>query len=976
MKLFKKLKKGFTLVELVVVIAVIAILAALSVVSYIGVTNKAKAGADSEIITQLNTQMRAKSIMEGPNKTAYDAYLDAREIGFNLELMKPSSSGKFVWDQENDLFACVEVEKDSLGKVIAEDKSKSFANNASKSWVYTSSINETAEYCQYLNSKDKNENVINAPATIKVKSGFDTGENMTVKSVIYDRKNETTAKEVVIRTNSIGTSLTVNAPKDVIRHYDIAGSVNIIESHTASYHEYGKVPFVEIAKGRIALEKGAEVTKLHFDATTQQDFDQIIVAADPSVTLPEFSRDEAVIKETGTLVVELQKDTKNNENTDRDYVWLYKQGVISQIVVTEEKVDGIHQNEEDNKFYGYTKDSTTEAKTDVEEVKLGVAEKTQETQKAAVEIANNYTGSHGTTQTVGGKENVNVAELDTNGDIKDEDKTAAVEEKGLDETAKQEQKQEVVSKNCTHIQFNQETERLYHNCPICGVEFGTETLPYQLHNAAEFEAFLKLNDWEGYPGYYKVNKDGGNDYLYVNLANDIDCSTVNWPEGYSNAYYLIFDGNGHKLSNIDNKEGSLFNYVYYWMDMENITFENCAMKYLVKYPYYGYYHDNGGYTDFYCYNLKFKDCTFYDAMFDYAYDCVITMEDCVLDGCVNAVGNSLISYGGYSANGLSTGFVFDNVDIKNSVAYGGAYIFYGGSGDLPITFKDCNVTNTSVYGGQGMALGGFVGNASTSTVSFDGCSFDGEIVSSGNTAAGFIGQPSNKLTIKNSYISESTQIINKGGSSVCAFAGSGSFNKDGNRFLGTLSSTATSLTKSNGFEGFNYVKYSTLATKDDFTFDMTTGELKYIGNGTFDKITVREQIGIDNIGAGLGGYSWVFDLQDTENVTKNTSLGNYTIVNSFKQVVDEDYEGQIPFMTTDKSYLDKDKKVAGNGLYFYDGILAIDSQIYNNGSQFIFGGLSDVDNIPATRTIKLEIILIVDGNVEGSVTLSYNVNIK
>ena len=42
MKLFKKLNKGFTLVELVVVIAVIAILSAVSVAAYTGITTNAK----------------------------------------------------------------------------------------------------------------------------------------------------------------------------------------------------------------------------------------------------------------------------------------------------------------------------------------------------------------------------------------------------------------------------------------------------------------------------------------------------------------------------------------------------------------------------------------------------------------------------------------------------------------------------------------------------------------------------------------------------------------------------------------------------------------------------------------------------------------------------------------------------------------------------------------------------------------------
>lgn len=42
MKMIKKIKKGFTLVELVVVIAIIAILSGVSVAVYVGVTNNAK----------------------------------------------------------------------------------------------------------------------------------------------------------------------------------------------------------------------------------------------------------------------------------------------------------------------------------------------------------------------------------------------------------------------------------------------------------------------------------------------------------------------------------------------------------------------------------------------------------------------------------------------------------------------------------------------------------------------------------------------------------------------------------------------------------------------------------------------------------------------------------------------------------------------------------------------------------------------
>ena len=57
MKMNKKLKKGFTLVELVVVIAVIAILAAVSVGAYFGVTESAKKSQAQQEGKALHTNM-------------------------------------------------------------------------------------------------------------------------------------------------------------------------------------------------------------------------------------------------------------------------------------------------------------------------------------------------------------------------------------------------------------------------------------------------------------------------------------------------------------------------------------------------------------------------------------------------------------------------------------------------------------------------------------------------------------------------------------------------------------------------------------------------------------------------------------------------------------------------------------------------------------------------------------------------------
>ena len=62
MKIFKKVKKGFTLVELVVVIAVIAILSAVSVGAYFGITDSANNSKLEQEAKQIHTAIQAVAL--------------------------------------------------------------------------------------------------------------------------------------------------------------------------------------------------------------------------------------------------------------------------------------------------------------------------------------------------------------------------------------------------------------------------------------------------------------------------------------------------------------------------------------------------------------------------------------------------------------------------------------------------------------------------------------------------------------------------------------------------------------------------------------------------------------------------------------------------------------------------------------------------------------------------------------------------
>ena len=183
----------------------------------------------------------------------------------------------------------------------------------------------------------------------------------------------TPAQTIIIRTNSAETALTINAPNDTVYHYGTAGTMNIIAAANSSVHEYGTVAFVEIAKGRFAMESTADVEQVHIStkilnpATNEKStdtFDEIIIALAPAVAKPTFSRDEVDVNPTGTLVVALQTGTDAvTEDTELDYVWLTKQGVYEQIKVSDT--------------------SESAGSTWVDDVSIS-----EKTQKAAFEIAN------------------------------------------------------------------------------------------------------------------------------------------------------------------------------------------------------------------------------------------------------------------------------------------------------------------------------------------------------------------------------------------------------------------------------------------------------------------------------------------------------------------------------------------------------------------------------------------------------------
>ena len=319
-------KKGFTIVELIIVIAVIAVLAAVLIPTFSNLIQKANVAADQTLIKNLNTAL-AMDTTVSKHETMTQALEATKANGFDVEkIVARATDNKIVWDSANDCFAYIEKGK-SEPTYIPDTKTD--ANVADyQLWTIVDSTTLDTNFSSYIAGT-------NATGAVVATKGVDVGENTGITAVSY--KNTGDKQDVVIRTNSASTTLTIDDESEgSIYHYGSAGALNIIECHTASYHEYGQVAFAEIATGRIVLESGSEMKHIHINANAAKNgFDTVIIADNGAKALPEtISRDEVTVTER-KLVVEVE----SNGSTEQVYV--YANGAVGTTEKTESQNSGI-----------------------------------------------------------------------------------------------------------------------------------------------------------------------------------------------------------------------------------------------------------------------------------------------------------------------------------------------------------------------------------------------------------------------------------------------------------------------------------------------------------------------------------------------------------------------------------------------------------------------------------------------------------
>lgn len=230
---FKVIRRGFTVVEIVIVIAVIAVLAGVMVPTISNIVKKAQQSVDEQLVNNLNKILMAEEVIEGKNPYMHAAVLDLAENGYDLDSLKMSDEDNIlVWEENIDRFIIMQRNENNVVNLTycskADEEHFELVILRHNCWAI-------------FTSADYENGVLNTRQNLSIYWGEDSLPNLGNNGIFDDGGLDLGYCEDFLDFEGKGTSdnpdwLVFNKYNSIVR-----GNFTMIQINSAGLKHYGKI---------------------------------------------------------------------------------------------------------------------------------------------------------------------------------------------------------------------------------------------------------------------------------------------------------------------------------------------------------------------------------------------------------------------------------------------------------------------------------------------------------------------------------------------------------------------------------------------------------------------------------------------------------------------------------------------------------------------------------------------------------------
>ena len=251
------LKRGFTIMELVIVIAVIAVLAAVLIPTFANITERANTSADTQTVKNLNTILISEETLGNTPATMAEALAVAESGGYKVENLTPTGDGNhIVWLKERNRFALL----DEDGALVYSDSSVTTLEGLT-AYKMSSALDDLENDDSFAYCFTSETEVGDGAVEVSRSADFSLVEGITGITVNNDSAMEITAEGEDIAVTVNGTA--------TLGIYGTVGSISGEDYGNESLHIYGTVTGkIELAAGRVVAMPGSDINTITVTATS------------------------------------------------------------------------------------------------------------------------------------------------------------------------------------------------------------------------------------------------------------------------------------------------------------------------------------------------------------------------------------------------------------------------------------------------------------------------------------------------------------------------------------------------------------------------------------------------------------------------------------------------------------------------------------------------------------------------------------